>query len=168
MPTIVDVPNAAYPIYQLDPGSKSSLRSYISNLEHYEKDFQKMVEGSAFVPSLEETRRIGAEFQSLRLLKEDWDSYGAPPPNDRSYSLAEQAVGAARSLSMTGFRIVASAEGGIGLCFVNDDRYAHIEASNEGELISVMFSRDTKTRVIEIQGNDQLLRELEAIRDFVR
>src|SRR5437764_2133473 len=54
-------------------------------------------------------------------------------------------------------RIVASAEGGIAICFMNDEKYADIEFLNSGEILGVVSNRRDKPTVWEIDPSSREL-----------
>jgi hypothetical protein len=150
------------PIYAPDPGSRPA-RAY--NLET--SDLLKMKLGSAFLQSVEESRRVTMELDRLRSLQNDWNSYGAEPPNEIAFDKAKLILSIAQTLRLPISRVVASAEGGIGVCFVRGNRYAHIEASNQGHLAIVAFAGQTTGRIDEIANAENLIGELEFIRDYI-
>lgn len=49
--------------------------------------------------------------------------------------------------------VVASAEGGVAICFVVDDKYADIECLNSGEILGVTSNRRNHPAVWEIEQN---------------
>ncbi len=114
---------------------------------------------SEFLRTFEERLVQDQQIRQLRGLQKGWDSYDAEPPNDTAFALIDRVLGAAQEQRIVITRIVPSAEGGIGACFVAGSRYAHIEASNDGELTLVMFSGNDPAQVSEIQDDQPALVE---------
>jgi len=110
-----------------------------------------------------------ASLQSLAKLQSNWDSYGAPTPNGTAVENAERILGRMNLFDLTLARIVPSAEGGIGICFSKDDRYADIESSNEGEVIGVRYVGMQPPTLIETDGTDEGIEAaLKEIRNHLR
>lgn len=118
---------------------------------------------SDFLQTVELQRLLSQQMQKLRGLERGWNSYDAEPPNTTAFDRADRVLAVAREHRMDITRIVPSAEGGIGICFVTENRYAHIEASNEGELTLVMFSGTEPAHVSEIQDEPALVEALSHI-----
>lgn len=111
---------------------------------------------SEFVHRLKVDERLDRQISEIRKLGPNWNSYGAEPPNAQAFELLERIRTAAQSLSIDITRIVPSADGGVGACFVRGEQYAHIEASNDGDLWLVFRSPsgesvDREIRFDEIQ-----------------
>ena len=103
---------------------------------------------SDFMRSIWAFYRLDAELSGLKSMTEDWDTYGASRPNEEAIESAGAVLG---SLQREGLlvptKLLASAEGGVGICFVEGSRYAHIEILNEGGPASVvMFETATDLR----------------------
>ena len=87
---------------------------------------------------------------SMALLAPNWDSYGAEPPNARSRALTTCILGLLQRQVMSPTRIVASAEGGVGIIFSDGERYADIECLNSGEILTAIYSGQDTPLVQEI------------------
>jgi len=76
------------------------------------------------------------ELDHLRTLPDDWDGYGAETPSEEAISLARMVLDAIHETesAIEPTRVVASAEGGVVVCFARGDRYADIECFNSGEM----------------------------------
>ena len=106
---------------------------------------------------------------SLFELKSNWDSYGAPAPSEVAVENAVRILEHMRPFDLTVASMVPSAEGGIGFCFVKDDRYADIECSNDGEIIGVRYVGMQTPVLIETDGTDASIETaLQQIRDHIR
>jgi hypothetical protein len=98
--------------------------------------------------------------QALRQLRElagldpDWDSYGAEAPNEGARNTAERILALLRSTLLAPTRIIASSEGGIGICFVHEDRYADFECFNTGEIVAVSYRGTDEPHAWEVAPDD--------------
>jgi hypothetical protein len=95
---------------------------------------------------------------TLTSLQDNWDSYGAPAPNDRAAANAERVLRLLQYFELSIARVLPSAEGGIGICFIQNDSYADIECSNDGEIIGVRYVGAAAPTLIEIDGTDDSIR----------
>ncbi|HYM10162.1 MAG TPA: hypothetical protein VEU62_05505 [Bryobacterales bacterium] len=130
----------------------------------YEREIRKTL-GSLYL-SLERQFQLHQErLAELSRLSPDWDSYGAEPPSHVAIAASRRILGALRRRAMLPTRILASAEGGVGICFVEGDRYAHIECLNSGDISAVMYQARGDPTVWEIPDDEQSLsKSLEDIR----
>jgi hypothetical protein len=97
-----------------------------------------------------------------------WD--GAEPPNTFAVMWAKLALDELAWMEFLPARIVASADGGIGLCFTDGQRrYADIEFLNSREILAVTSDGNGQPNVWAVSGTlDGLIRALGTIRDFIR
>ena len=102
----------------------------------------------------------------LRTLKNNWDSYGAPKPNERSFVLAEQVLDVLRKASFLPDRIVPSGEGGVGIVFSRGRLYADFECFNDGELLIAMSDR-TGNPIVKPVALDGIADAITRIRNFL-
>ena len=79
------------------------------------------------------------QLSALRSIETGWDSYRAPAPNAVSLAAAEAALGTLRMLNARPDGVLPSADGGIGICFTQGGRYAHIEFENTGDAWTLMY-----------------------------
>lgn len=121
---------------------------------------------SEFLRTVEQRRLADLQLEELRELRRGWDSYDAEVPNTTAFRRAHEILTAAQQERLDVTRIVPSAEGGIGICFVASGRYAHIEASNDGELTLVMFSGNDPAEIREIHDEPALVQALHQIRQY--
>lgn len=91
----------------------------------------------------------------LGSLRSNWDSYGAPAPNEAAMGIAIRILEHMTPFDLSAAKIVPSAEGGIGFCFVVGDRYADIEASNDGDILGVRYVGKHTPTLIPIDGTDE-------------
>jgi hypothetical protein len=66
-------------------------------------------------------------------------------------------------------RVVASAEGGVAICFVNGNKYADVEFLNTGEILGVVSNRRDRPIAWEVGPNSAGMSGASArIRDFIQ
>jgi hypothetical protein len=66
-------------------------------------------------------------------------------------------------------RVVASAEGGVAICFVNGDKYADVEFLNTGEIVGVVSNRRDRPIAWEVGANSASMASASVrIREFLR
>jgi hypothetical protein len=119
-------------------------------------------------------RNLEIKFQwkrTLRRLRElptGWDSYDAPPPNDVSLAVADKFLDLLSNERLFPASIIASAEGGIGICFGASDRYADLEFLNSGEIIGVRYRGTTLPIVWETDSSEgALIKSIKGIREYL-
>lgn len=96
--------------------------------------------------------------QELANLGPNWDSYGAKAPNDEARNTAERVLTLLSALSVSPTRVVASSEGGVGICFVHEDRYADIECFNTGEIVAARYRGMGEPHVWQIAPEDDAIK----------
>src|ERR1700722_7664527 len=80
---------------------------------------------------------FGHHFAKLKAIQTDqmlWP-YGAEGPRQEAIFWASQVLSRLEDDMMRPSRIVASADGGVAVCFVKGDLYAHIECFNDGMIL---------------------------------
>jgi hypothetical protein len=92
--------------------------------------------------------------KELVSLPQDWDTYDAPPPSAHAKEQADRVLDLLQTLSQPLTKVVASAEGGIGICFVVGDRYADIECLNSGEILAVTYRGSEEPFVWQVESRD--------------
>lgn len=111
----------------------------------------------------------GTQIHALARLGPNWDSYGAEPPNETARNTAERVLGLLRRMSVPPARVVASAEGGVGICFVHEDRYADLECFNDGEIVAVSYRGTDEPDVWDVTPQDESIKAaIEKIRAHIR
>ena len=149
--------------YRITGSNPLTINPYLPSSERLDRNLKV----SDYLSTIEKRSSIVQELRQLRSLPRGWDSYRAEPPNDWAVSHALQIVDAAMERRLDVTQLIPSADGGVGVCFVNGDCYSHIEASNGGELTLVMFSKQDPGHVSEIAGKDGLTSALELIREYI-
>jgi hypothetical protein len=101
--------------------------------------------------------------KELTELKDGWNSYNAPAPNQISIDNAKKV---ARILKLADFpaEVLPSGEGGIGFVFKNGDKKADIECLNNGNIIAVCYSNTLAPHSWEVAG---IKATVERIKEFI-
>jgi len=90
----------------------------------------------------------------LRCCAFGWDGYDAPVPNANSIAAAENALRVLQRLNAEPAAVLPSADAGVGLCFTDNDRYAHIEFLNNGEAWALMYGQTDEPQSWQITANE--------------
>jgi hypothetical protein len=99
-------------------------------------------------------------------LHENWNSYGAPPPEVNAVRGAKEILSAIAGCAIVPDNVRASAEGGVAIIFsgVGKNR-AIVESLNNGEQYALLYDLDGRNRTIDWPsgGNERLvIEELES------
>ncbi len=132
------------------------------------RQLDHVLSGSVFWAAKDLQGRAQSKLWKLSQLGSNWDSYGAPAPNTLSIQNAARILELMKPFDLDMATIVPSAEGGVGFCFVQGDRYADIESSNDGEMIGVRYTGADTPILIEVDGSsDSIEAALEAVRNHI-
>jgi hypothetical protein len=99
--------------------------------------------GSRYVELELKFNALRDQLASLRSVQAGWDTYGAPAPNEYALSATETALDTLRSMNVEPSGVLPSADGGIGICFMRNDQYAHIEFENSGDTWVLSYGPDS-------------------------
>lgn len=102
-------------------------------------------------------KRANQSLIQMEGLLQNWDSYGAEPPNLDARDSARRVISVLEALALPPTKVVASSEGGVAICFVKGDYYADIECLNSGETLAVMYQGSSEPHAWEIPAHDQAL-----------
>lgn len=94
------------------------------------------------------------QLSALRSVKPGWDGYHAPAPNETTLAAAEAALNTFRSLNARPTAVLPSADGGVGICFTHNERYAHIEFENSGDAWALMYGSAGAPESWKLPSND--------------
>jgi hypothetical protein len=75
------------------------------------------------------------------LSNESLSPTGSPAPNHQAVGLARIVLERFHRIEAPPDKVVATADGGVAICFVNGNKYSDIECSNEGGLLGVTTNR---------------------------
>jgi hypothetical protein len=102
-------------------------------------------------------------------LQDDWDSYGAAPPNRDAVRWAQRALNLTLAEWELPSTVVPSADGGIALCWDAGSRHAYIEFDNDGTAIVAMYVSVESPSLSEFEPTDAaILLEIGNIQRFMR
>jgi hypothetical protein len=101
--------------------------------------------------------------RSMAFPEEGWHPYGTEPPNLLARGVTARVLNMLEQLALPPSQLTASAEGGIGLAFVDRTRRAMIEIYNDGDIVvgtySLQGTPDTwETSSAEIRDTIERLR----------
>jgi len=133
-----------------------------------EVELNNFVMGSVFWQRTFLLQRTYSRLFDLLTLKSNWDSYGAPSPGCVAFDNALRILRFMRPSDLDSVNIVPSAEGGIGLCFKRAERYADIEALNDGTILGVRYVGMETPLLINVDGSDESIKlGMEEIRNHI-
>jgi hypothetical protein len=111
-------------------------------------------EGSEYV-----RRKIAQiEFENrlsrLAGLRGNWDTYGSEAPSPEALAAAAAIGEAFINFGLIPDAVSPSAEGGVAICFVRNQKYADIECFNSGDTLAVRYSSIENPKAWVVQPND--------------
>lgn len=107
--------------------------------------------------------------ESLRSLQKNWDSYDTEPPNSTALYWSQVVLETLLSINFPPSHISASAEEGVNISFICDDKYADIECLNTGEILAVNSNRRDYPDVWQVNpSREDIKRSLEKIRAYLQ
>ena len=93
---------------------------------------------------------------------------GAPPPERRAIGLAEVFLVQFHQIDALPDKIIATAEGGVAICFAEGNKYADIECFNWGAVLGVTTDRRGRPTVWEIsQTSSEIVGACSRIKEFI-
>jgi hypothetical protein len=98
-------------------------------------------------------KRFAQHFAKLDALSTDESLWveGTEPPSPAVLAVARLILRQLETEALEPTKVVASVEGGAGLCFVDGDKYADIECLNSGEILGVVSNRRDRPAVWKIK-----------------
>jgi hypothetical protein len=103
----------------------------------------------------------------LRTKKELWPDE-SEPPSDLAIAYAQAILAELSWDRLAPSRVVASAEGGVAVCFVKGNKYSDIECLNNGSILGVTSDRRERPTVWEIDADPAAIaRACSRIRKFL-
>lgn len=85
---------------------------------------------------LEKQKNLDSKLNDLSQLDENWDSYGAQPPNSECISIAKEYLEKFRGRYELPMDVIPHVEGGISMIFSKDDAYVSFDIYNDGDIIA--------------------------------
>jgi hypothetical protein len=100
--------------------------------------------------------KFSAHFAKLQVLEVDQTLWleGSAPPNDFALAWARLFLQQIQSDDFLPTGILASAEGGVGIYFVDGDKYADIECFNSGAILGVISNRRDRPVAWEVEQDE--------------
>lgn len=106
--------------------------------------------------------------ESLRKLQKNWNSYDSEPPNSTALYWGRVVIEILTSINFPPLHISASAEEGINISFICDEKYADIECLNTGEILAVNSNRRDHPDVWQVNPRKKDIKHsLEKIRAYL-
>jgi hypothetical protein len=115
-------------------------------------------------------KRFAAHFEKLDLLLTDRTLLDgcSEPPSSFALGRARAVLHQFETEDLEPTRVVASVEGGVGICFVQGDKYADIECFNAGEILGVVSNRRDRPNIWKVEPSAVGFAEASArIRNFL-
>lgn len=88
---------------------------------------------------------------ALNSLDDNWNSYGAPAPSELAIADALFVSGHLYDEGLVIDRVLSSAEGGVGLCFLDRMPGADVEFFNSGEILAAIYHIEEPTEVWDVR-----------------
>lgn len=142
------------------PFDDSTRKEYAKFWEGFERDARQ----SAYLSNQAKFTEARQRLDVASLLKEGWDTYDAEPPNPNSVTESGKILTALETHNLPPTRVMASAEGGIGISFVEGESRAEIEVFNTGEVVAATYTSQSEPVVWEIGQGQSLEAAIERIR----
>lgn len=125
-------------------GSGNSFRAYsaarpASPLRAIEREMEHSTLTSQYIRRLQMIENLVDQTKKLRILSENWDSYGAMPPNDSAITAATRFLFSCSGADVLPVRVLPSAEGGIALRFATKCNRALVEFLNTGSIEVMLY-----------------------------
>jgi hypothetical protein len=147
--------SAAELAYETIPSPDEAITSVL-----YAEELSKLVERNYPSYFWESKARFAEARRRLRAtasLTRGWNTYDAESPNDLSRQLADRVLDQLEENLLPPARVTASAEGGVAISFVKDNRRAVIEIYNTGELAAAVYTNEGQPVVWELNADDASL-----------
>ena len=91
---------------------------------------------------LKREKSLDDKLNELSQLDENWDSYGAQPPNSECISIAKEYLEKFRGRYELPMDVIPHVEGGISMIFSNGDAYVSFDIYNDGDIIAGFSSSE--------------------------
>jgi len=106
------------------------------------------------------------EVDDMESIPANWNGYGSEAPNLVARKQAVEILLAATSIIVPN-RVSPSAQGGVGICFYNREKYADIECLNSGEVLATTSTGKGVPEVWQIFNPAEVKGALERIGKFI-
>ncbi len=139
-----------------------SARVPTSTLRTIERAMLRSTMGSRYMRRMGELEYLIEETKRLLQIGQNWDSYGAMPPNNEAVGTALRFLLLAQGEDILPALPLPSAEGGVAFRFVADDKRALVEFLNSGAVEVMLYDKSGNlSPVIDGQsGAEEILQEV--------
>jgi hypothetical protein len=108
-------------------------------------------EGSEYVRRKVAQIELTTRMNQLSSLHANWDTFGTETPTQQAITAAAAIGESFINFGLVPDAIVPSAEGGVALCFLRNQKYVDIECLNSGEVLGVRYSSHDDPRAWDIK-----------------
>lgn len=150
-------------------GPGNSERSYsagrpASALRAVEREMLRSTLSSRYIRRIRELESLLERTKALSELEQNWDSYGAMPPNNKAVGAALRFLHLVPGEDILPAQPLPSAEGGVAFRFVADDKRALVEFLNSGTIEVMLYDKSgTLSPTVEGQGGvEEILQAVNA------
>lgn len=122
-------------------------------LQRYQRTDEELIasrEGSEYIKGKIAEIELDHRLRQLGSLRVNWDTYGADPPTQHVISTAKTIAKQFIEFGLIPDAITPSAEGGVAICFIRNQKYADIECFNSGEVVGVRYMSREAPRAWDI------------------
>ncbi len=153
-----------YPFGQWNSSASYSARRPASALRTVEREILKSAYSSQYIRRVRMLEVLMQEMKRLSNLKENWDSYGAEPPNDWAIGAALRFLISGGATDILPIRVLPSAEGGVALRFVLEKKRALVEFLNSKSFDVMLYDEAglLDSEVEETEDEGKILRAVQA------
>jgi len=144
---------------------------YLAGAHAYIENFRMTSPGIRFYLRDEQLRSVFPlwdpirEVEKMQFVEDNWNGYGSEAPNQLARDIAEMVLLAAgKEIPVP--KVLKSAQGGIAIYFISDEKRADIECLNTGEIIGTKAKDGSYLKVWEIKPTE-IPAEISSIKDFL-
>lgn len=118
-----------------------------------ERELTVSGQGSEYVRRKIALIDLNKTLRKLASLPANWDSYQSEVPSETAINNAAVLAKAFIDVGLIPDAITPSAEGGVAICFIRNQKYADIECFNSGEILGVRYSPSEDPTAWTVQPN---------------
>jgi len=120
---------------------------------HTDVEIMASREGSEYVRKVIAQIQLDHRMRQLGSLPATWSKDGIERPSQLAISRAQDIAKAFIEFGLIPDTIVASADGGVAICFIRNQKYADIECYNSGDILAVRYSNQDDPKAWALQPN---------------
>jgi len=110
--------------------------------------------------------KLFGRIESMGKLQDNWNSYGAVPPNTTALFWAHRVLQQLLRANFAPRAIKPSPDAGVGIIFISETKQASIECLNDGSILMIASDPTGEPRIRPIvQTPEQIKRAIEEIQD---